>query len=118
MDGEQDTWKTAVDGLLITPLFVVPIVGGLAGLWLIKRNGFGLNRSFWRALALINGFIFAWLANLPFNVQYPPSCSPYQGIEGIFSIVIFGMNAIIWFTVIHAASLIINRFAFPIITMK
>jgi hypothetical protein len=118
LDSEPDTWKTVTDGLLITPLFVVPVVGASAGLWIIKRRELGFNRIFWHAIALFNGLIFAWLANLPFKAWYPPSCSPYPEIEGLLATALFSINIFIWFIVTESIVLIIDRFSFPIITKK
>ena len=65
ISGNAHDGKAMIDLLVVSPLFIVPVVGMLTGLLIIKKRRYKFNPKFWVYFILFNGIILASVANFP-----------------------------------------------------
>ncbi len=103
------------DALLVSPLFILPITGAIVGLIIIKRKRINFSRTFWLKFILLNGMILTFLADWPATMGSIYAPRVYNPI--LLIVLIPGsINLAFWTATLAVAVIIINRFAFPLVT--
>lgn len=119
ISGEAPNGKAIIDLILISPFFIVPVVGATKGLLLIKLRRYTFSRRFWFFFILFNGMILASVANFPFRFPLGRllTLSRYSIIYVLYPI--YSMSAMgnffFWIGGLAAAIILIDRLAFPMI---
>jgi len=103
-----DGLKSALDLVLVAPLFALPLVGAVISLSSIRSRGVGFSPRFWWGFILLNGALIAHLSNWSI---------PIPGFVGLTAYLLFSTaNVVAWMGMIGAAISIAHCVAFPIIT--
>ena len=111
---EAHDGKAIMDLLLVSPLFIVPVVVAVTGLITIKRKKYRFSRQFWFFFILFNGIILASVANFLFKA--PLGRLLHLGYQSYLPVItMMTGNALFWIGVLAAAIFLIDRLAFSII---
>ena len=120
VEGESYSSKVMADMLLVSPLFVVPIVGATVGLLKVKRNKYRFSLGFWLSFIILNGAVLASVANWPLRAPlgrlimlwlYVPE---YLGSSPALRMMVW--NFMFWAGLLTLLILLIDHYAIPLIS--
>jgi len=98
--------KSTLDLLLILPFFIFPLLGGIIGLWYIKRKNISFTRNYWLFFSITSAIALSYLTNFPIPIrwQYSPLFLSFVSL-----------NLTFWFSITYIGIEMIDRFIVKII---
>lgn len=120
VEDEAHSNKVIADMLLVSPLFVVPTAGAIAGLFAVKRNKYRPKWRFWALFVIFNGIILASVANWPLRAPLGKLIILwlYVGEGYLYNSPVLTMivwNILVWAGLLALSILLVDRFVIRII---
>ena len=123
VEDEAHSNKVIADMLLVSPLFVVPTAGAIAGLFAVKRNRYRFSLRFWLLFIILNGTVLASVANWPLRAPLGRliillwlHIPGYLDSSPVLRMMVW--NFLFWIGLLTLSILLINRFIIRIIGSK
>jgi hypothetical protein len=110
------TPKIILGAFLLSPFVILPAIGAILGLRILKRQRVAFDQRFWVACIPINGLTLALVANWPITTSILDLHSSIYWYPGTALFIILGLNTLLWTGILTAVAFLIHHFAIPLST--